>query len=544
MLAAIAHGTEPLVRRTHSTGALSVEQRARQEALYREGLAHDYLIVGTGMAALALAALLARTGARVLMLEAHDRPGGYVHTFRMADWAFCAQIHYIWGCGPGQRIDRFLRKLGLESEITFEPLDPAGYDHVVLPGGRRVLIPCGFEALARNIDEAFPGQGEKVRRFTRILDRISHEVEALPDQIRWWQYLTRFLEFRTLLRHRNATLGQVFDECELSPESRAILIANCGNFMCPPRDLSILAYNGLFSGYNRGAWYPTNHFGPMVDRLVHSITDHPGCHILYEHEVVAIQQHGDRITGVRTGDGKTFTAPVIICNMDPRRAASMIGRDRFPPRMLDSLSYEYSGTAVTLYLGVQGIDLRDHGFGRHNTWHLEQWDMDRAWDESMAGDWSRPWMFLATPSLHTSVAGTTPPGGQILELATSASYDQFRELFDTDRRAYLKKKNEVRDRLIDLAEQRYIPSLRKHVVLKVAGSPTTNEAFCLAPRGNAYGQDLVPGNMGTGRLRAQTPWKNFFWCNASSGYPGVHGTIGTGMRLYMDLTGDRCFTGV
>ena len=45
--------------------------------------------------------------------------------------------------------------------------------------------------------------------------------------------------------------------------------------------------------------------------------------------------------------------------------------------------------------------------------------------------------------------------------------------------------------------------------------------------------------MGLGRLKALTPWKNFYWCNAASGYPGVNGTIGTGMELYMRLTGDR-----
>jgi len=30
-----------------------------------------------------------------------------------------------------------------------------------------------------------------------------------------------------------------------------------------------------------------------------------------------------------------------------------------------------------------------------------------------------------------------------------------------------------------------------------------------------------------------------FRCNAANGYPGVNGIIGTGMELYMRLTGDR-----
>jgi phytoene dehydrogenase-like protein len=349
--------------------------------------------------------------------------------------------------------------------------------------------------------------------------------------------------FLTLIHYQHKTLQQVFDECGLSREAQAVLIANAGNFMCPPKDLSILAYNGLFSGYNRGAYYPTKHFKHLVGRLVEFITSHEGCHVYYEQEVTSFQTRGDRIESVRTRGGKTFTAPTIICNGDPQKMSQAIGVENFPESYRKPLEYEYSQTALTLYLGLKGIDLREHGFGRHNTWHLEQWDMNQTWDQEMRQDWSHPWVFMATPSLHTDEPGTTPPGGQILELATTANYDYFRELRDRDIRAYRRQKKDVEDRMIDIVEQRHVPDLRKHIVLHVAGSPTTNEDFCWAPRGHAYGQHLTPANMGLGRLKAKTPWKNFYWCNAASGYPGVNGTIGTGMELYMQLTGDRFWKG-
>jgi phytoene dehydrogenase-like protein len=527
--------------REHSSGALSAAERGRQDARYREGHRYDTLVVGSGMSALALSALLAHAGERVCILEAHDRPGGYVHTFRMGEYRFCAQIHYIWGCGPGDTVHAFLSRLGLADDITFELFDADGYDHVVLPDLRRVRISYGWDRLAREIDRVSPGQEAAVLSFGRLLDRISDEVRRLPDRIRWWDYVTRGWQFLTLLRYRDRTLEQVFDELGLSREARAVLAGNTGNYMCPPEQLSIFAYNGLFSGYNRGAYYPAKHFRYLVDRLVRSITDRPGCHVYYETEVVGFDVDGERVRAVCTADGRTFAAPRIVCNMDPQAASHLIGRERFSRETLAPLSYDYSLTAVTVYLGLRGIDLRDHGFGRHNVWYLGQWDVNRIWRDAMAGDWSRPWMFMATPTLHTPEPGTAPPGGSILELATGASYDAFRRLRQADRRAYLRAKNAVRDRLMDLVEQHFVPGLRRHVVVKVAGSPTTNEAFCMAPRGNSYGQHLTPANMGLGRLRARTPWENFFWCNAASGYPGVNGTIATGMHLYMDLTGDRFF---
>ncbi len=529
---------------THSTGRLSEEQRRQQDETYAAHPTYDVVVIGSGMAGLTVAALLAHAGRRVAVLEAHDLPGGYVHSFRMGDYRFCAQIHYIWGCGPGERVTRLLEKLGLQNEVTFEPLDPAGYDHVILPNRRRVRIPCGYEELARNVEEACPGQGPRVREFTAILDRLTEEVGRLPERISWWQYLTQGWHFRTLLRYHRKTLQEVFDECRLSREAQAILSANSGNYMCPPRDLSILAYNGLFSGYNRGAWYPRKHFRHLVDELAKAVTRQPGCHIYYEHEVTGFEWDGSRLAGVRTQDGKVFRAPEIICNADPQATAGLIGWDRFPAEARKALRYDYSGTALTIYLGVRGLDLRDYGFGRHNTWHLEQWDLNQTWDEAMHHDWTRPWVFLATPTLHTPEGGQCPEGSQILELATAADYGYFRELKDHDLRAYNRQKLALKNRLLDIVEAHHVPGLRNHLELQVVGSPTTNEDYCRAPRGHAYGQSLTPANMGRERLKAATPWENFHWCNAASGYPGVNGTIGTGLRLYMELTGDRFWDGL
>lgn len=524
--------------RPHSTGSLSKQALAAQEARYREGHRYDVLIVGTGMAALAAAALLVRSGRQVCMLEQHDVPGGYAHTFRMGDYRFCAQVHYIWGCGPGERVRAFLDRLGLADDASFELFDPEGYDHMVMPDRRQVRIPYGWERVARAVDDAYPGQYEPVRRFTKVLERLHREVASFPEPLRWyhWFLAPRYLG---LVKYRNATLADVFDECGLSREARAVLAANTGNFMCPPKELSIFAYNGLMSGYDRGAYYPTDHFGGFVERIARVITGSPGSHIYYQTQVAGVDVDGDRVTGVTTRCGKRFTAPTILCNMDPQAASRMIGFEKFLERYRPALSYRYSLSAITVYLGLRGIDLAEHGFGNYNVWYLDQWDVDRIWREALAGDWNHPWMFMATPTLHTADPANAPPGGQILELATGADYGMFRALKDRDPRQYVRLKNRVRDRLLDLVEEKFVPGLRRHIAVQVTGSPTTNEDFCGAPRGHAYAQHLTPANMGLGRLKAATPWSNFYWCCAASGYAGVNGTIGTGMQLYMDLTGDR-----
>ena len=64
-----------------------------------------------------------------------------------------------------------------------------------------------------------------------------------------------------------------------------------------------------------------------------------------------------------------------------------------------------------MYLGLKDdIDLREYGFGSYNIWHNEQWDMNTMWDEMGKLNFANPWIFLSTPTLHTSEPGNAPKG--------------------------------------------------------------------------------------------------------------------------------------
>ena len=525
-----------------STTALTKEDHAAQDARYAEKHEYDYLIIGTGSSALTAGSLLANAGHKVCMLEAHDIPGGYCQSFRTGDFYFCAQVHYIWGCGPGGKIYEFLKRIGLEKDITFELFDKSGYDVMAMPDGKKVRIPYGWDNLIKNVVEAYPDQQAPMEQFVDVMKKLRKQFPHIPDRkIKWWEYVKAF-KIPTILKYRKATVQDLFDECKLSKEAQAVLCANAGDFMEPPERLSLLMYVALFGGYNTGAYYPTKHYKYYIDRLAQSITDHEGCHIYYETEVNEIDTHDDKVVSVKTKNGKTFAAKNYICNGDPKKMSKIIGLEKFPKEEQAKIDYEYSPAGVVIYLGLKDIDLRDYGFGSNNIWHLEQWDMNQMWREMGEVNFEKPWIFMSTPTLHTDEPGTTPsPEHQILEIAAYTEYQPFKDAQDKSYGEYAKLKQKVADRMIDIVEEKYIPNLRKHIMVKTVGTSTTNEDFVLTPYGNAYGATMTPEQVTLKRLKANTPFENFWWCNASSGWAGMYGTVATGMSLYMDLTGDRFY---
>jgi all-trans-retinol 13,14-reductase len=500
----------------------------------------DDLVIGAGMAGLAVASLLAKSGRRVLVLEAHDVPGGYAHTFTMKEFRFCAQVHYVFGCGEGETVDRLLGRLELTNEVPFVRLDPEGFDHVVVAGDR-VRIPNGLAKYRERLLRRYPEWRAPILGYFDLVTAVGEELDRsddLPRKLTPISIVRSAFRFRHLLRHTRSTLQNVYDALRMPPHLGAILAGQSGDYLLPPRDVSFILHVALVCGYDRGAYYPKNHYVSLVDALADSVRKSAGCALHLDHEVEKIHAEGGRVVGVTTTNGRRFTARRYISNVDPRRTATLVGPDQLTGDAA-RLRYEYSCGTITLYLAVKGLDLRDHGFGSFNVWHYPHDDINRMYDAQLKRhDLDDPWLFMSTPTLHSGAPGLCPPGHQILEVATCADHAHFAELRLRDRRAYNAEKKHIRERLLDVIEARYVPRLRDHLALRLVGTPATNERFCRAPAGNAYGAALVPGQVTLGRRPFRTQLENLWMANATAGLPSVAGAVGAGMRLYGELTGD------
>ncbi len=499
----------------------------------------DDLVIGAGMGGLTVGALLARSGRRVCVLEAHDQPGGYAHTFTVRGFKFCAQVHYIFNCGEGEPIHDILVRLGLSDEVPFERLDPEGFDHVVVEGAR-FRIPSGLSKFRERLLHYHPHAAEPIRRYFQVICALGDELDQLgdvPDVLSAKAIAKGILRFRHVVRYMRWTLGDLFEHVKMPENVRAILAGQCGDYLLPPRDVSLLLHVALVVNYDRGAYYPKHHYVHFVEAIAGRIRDARGSALLLEHEVDHIVVEGGRVSGVTTKNGKRFTAKRYVSNVDPRLTAKLAGETHFG-KDERRLRYDYSCGTFTIYLALRGLDLREHGFGSHNTWHYPHADIDRVYDDQLVrNDLSDPWLFLSTPTLHSSEPGLCPPDHQILEIATACDHDTWARLRQRDRRAYNKEKKKVRERILDVLEERYVPKLREHVALSLSGTPATNARFCRAPAGNSYGAALTPANVGFGRGPWRSSLSNLWMVNATAGFPSVAGTMGAGLRLYETLSG-------
>lgn len=507
----------------------------------------DYLVLGSGLSALAFSALAAQQGKRVKVLEAHEHLGGYGHTFAVGDYRFNAQFHYVTSCGEGSVVNTLLKRLGLEKKVAFRELNREGYDHVYC-GDKKLWIPHTLENLEKNLLALAPEASPSIKKFIAILIAYREAVASVPGSLRELPTALKALpHFGVMLKYHSSTLQEVFDACQLPKIVQTLIAGQMINYMLPPKDLSFFAFALLFNGYSKGAYYPEKHYEHVINSLVEVIqnnggTFHPNT------QVVSFIREGKTIKGVHTQsvDPKTgvFFGPVkacygktIICNFDPKQAAKMIGLDNFSYKVRRALDYDYSWSSFVLYGAVKGINLRDYGFGDWNIWHCQE-DLNKSIEAMYyEQDYSKPYFAMNCPSYFSpDQTHCLKEDSLKFELLTVGNYEYWKELKLRDHRYYYKKKQEVLDTLLDVVEEHYVPNIRKHLTLKMIGSPTSSKRFVWAPKGGCYGVNLTPRNFAfTRKLTAKTSLKNFYFCSAASGYAGFAGTIYTGMNLFDKL---------
>ncbi len=218
----------------------------------------------------------------------------------------------------------------------------------------------------------------------------------------------------------------------------------------------------------------------------------------------------------------------------------MIGLEKFSKKVLSGLNYDYSYSSFVLYGIVKDLDLSQYGFGDWNIWHCQE-DHNEAFKAMYQdNDYSKPYFAMNCRSLHTTDTSNCPREGcQTFQICTVANYEYWKTLKLRDPKAYNIKKKEVLDHLLDVVEKIYVPEIRKHLVLRMTGSPTTNERYVNSPYGGCYGVNLTPRNFKFSRsLGSNTSLNNFYFCSAASGAGGFSGTISTGIQLYEKLTKD------
>ena len=192
---------------------------------------YDAIVIGAGLGGLSAAAMLARNGLGVLLLERHNVPGGYATSFVRGRYEFEVALHELSGVGPPERrggVYRYLEYLGMADKVEF--LHMSNLYRSVFPAssgarssghGLDITLPVGREAFEAKLVEAFPHEADGIRRFLKRVFDFGRDRSKLVRQGGKFNPATMPFRFRHFFRYLPTTWGHVLNRDVKDPRARA-----------------------------------------------------------------------------------------------------------------------------------------------------------------------------------------------------------------------------------------------------------------------------------------------------------------------------------
>jgi len=323
---------------------------------------YDAIVVGGGHNGLVCSALLARSGKRVLLLEANEQVGGAAITREFADgYSVSACAHLLYQLQPGVRKDLKLDPKLASDNMTTIALDIDG-EHVRIAGD--------------SVTGAQDGDAESYRAFhkrmTRFADLLRTYLNKTPPRLgtKNFKDLATLAKLGFDIRRLGKTEMQEFlrligmnihDEVTERFSCPALkgaisLDAVLGTHLGPRSPNTIMTYLYRLAGNHGRVASPAGGMGAVSNELAQAARG-AGVTIRTGMPVKRIVVDNGRVTGVETESGECFDSLTVVSNVDPKRTImELVGARHVEARFTHRVEHlRARGNAAKLHLALDGL---------------------------------------------------------------------------------------------------------------------------------------------------------------------------------------------
>lgn len=504
----------------------------------------DVLIIGSGAGGLCAGIALSRAGKNVMVVEQHDVPGGWSHSFYLDGHRFSPGVHYIGLLDEGGSTSQLYEGLGIGNDLTFFRMNRDAYEHCWI-GDERFDFPADFEQLKIRLAKRFPKERKSVVRYLDMVKEVSRQLQLIPTMDGFWDMVTIPWRTRHMGKYGLFSLKRVIDWYIKDPLLKKILNIQCGDHGLPPGRASFVLHSALMSHYFEGGFYPMGGGAAIVKAMTKAIKKYDGViKTSTAVEKIIIEQINDKkiARGAILSDGSTIRAEYIISNADPGITyKKLIGEKYLSTKLKKKLDQaKYSCTSLILFL-VLDMDVAAAGLDSGNVWLMPNRDLDNFYEEMMTENLEKLELFSGMFVSCTTLKDPSTYDGRhhCLEVVTFINYDAFKEYEgEVSERsgAYKKYKASLENKMLNGLEK-VLPDVRSHIVKKELGTPITNEYYINSTKGAVYGTEKSLKHIGPFAFPSKTEIEKLYMCGASVLSHGVAGAGHSGVDTAARILG-------
>ena len=313
----------------------------------------DVVVIGSGIAGLTAAAILAKKGRQVVIVEKKPGMGGALKQFRRSGISFDVGFHYTGCLGEGEILNLLWQYCGILPELSVIPYSASGHDYFHIKGyDQPVRAYYSYERLSAELKEHFPSQSSAVNSYFSILQKICEEIPFYNTSLS----LTSFLQGYKI---RHQPLADCLEKLTDNPYLQAVLAAPAFLYGVPVRQASLEVHAMVAHGYYSGAYTVAGGGRAVVDTFLAVLRKY-GVEFLTGQSVESILVDNEKVIGVRTSREKLITCRHVIYTGHPAAVIDMVPSSVFRPAYRTRL--QELKNSLSMFAVFGSTDISDRHF--------------------------------------------------------------------------------------------------------------------------------------------------------------------------------------
>ncbi len=501
----------------------------------------DVVVIGSGLGGLTAAALMAKAGRRVCLIERNPSLGGAASCFKHGTLTIEASLHQTADPrDPNETKHAILEHLGVLEELDLVPIAPFSSVHGG-PVGERFDLPVGFgparDALGARFPASRDGFDGLLGAMQTLYEGVGHLTRARTDHP-LGNLVRAGAELRGLLGDWRVSADQMLQRFLGDDEAAKYAVAaNIGYYADDPRRLAwpffAIAHGGFFAA---GGVYVKGGSRVLSMKLA-KVVRQAGGSVLLGREAVGIDLDAEgRPAGVRHVGGRPepaeerLGARQILANCAPNVLAGMLPE---PARGACERAYGGQPLSTSLFSAHFGLATppAQLGLDRYLTVRLPEWTTSlrdsAASARLMADDPGGRLPQVGIANYGAIDSGLSEDGPTLVSVVGLDRFDNWAGLSvdeEKDRRA------RWLDALQGALDKDY-PGFGAAVSERVFLNARSMHNYLNTPQGAVYGFAPLPPTRGiwAGIPRSpRTPVPGIFLASAFGGFGGFSGAMRAG----------------
>ena len=493
---------------------------------------YDAIIIGSGMGGLTTAAILAKEGQKVLVLEKHYTAGGFSHVFKRKGYEWDVGIHYIGDVQRPKSVVKNVFDYISDAQLKWADMGEV-YDKIII-GEKSYDFVKGTQNFKNKLYEYFPNEKEAIDKYVNLVFEATKASQSFYMEKAVPKLVSKLFGNKmrkAFLNFSDKTTFEVLSSLTQNKELIKVLSGQYGDYGLPPKKSSFTMHASVARHYFDGASFPIGG-SSQIAKTTDKVIAQSGGTILINANVKEVLIKNNKAIGVIMADEKIFFAKNIISGTGIINTyKKLLPKETVLRHQLNKQlqQVEPSVSHACLYLGINESPNKLN-LPKTNLWiYPKDLDHDEC-VERYVNDIDQPFpvIYVSFPSAKDPDWPNRYPGKSTIDIITLLPYAIFKDWNGTKwmKRgdAYNALKKKISNRLLEEL-YKHVPQIKGKIECSELSTPLTTQHFVNYDKGEIYGLDHTPKRFRQRFLQPRTPIKNFYLTGQDIVSAGVAGAL-------------------